>query len=304
MRRAWSSATDVEVKDPLSPNWQRIAREPLVRFMALGGLIFLVAHVVDRERESSARQIVIDSQLERRIIGISEAQNGFVPDAEQLKVLVQGYVNDEMLYREALRVGLDRDDEIIRRRLIQKMEFLERDLATVAPPGDPVLHAYYDSHPTLFVAPAAVSFEQIFFSSDRDGQARAQVRAQRVREEILAKAPIPTSSFGDGFPISIPSGQITRGEAAGIFGATAVIDTLFTAPEGQWSAPVRSGYGWHLVKVIHRREPLRLPFEAVREQVRENYLNDQSRAAERRQLEALRARFQVVRPGSQEPRTS
>src|ERR1700743_698550 len=130
-------------RTPLSLNWQRIGREPLVRFIALGGLIFLVAHLVDQERESSARQIVVDSQLERRIIGISEAQNGFAPDAEQLKVLVQGYGNDEMLYREAWRVGLDRDDEIIRRRLIQKMEFLERDLATVTPPGDPVLHAYY-----------------------------------------------------------------------------------------------------------------------------------------------------------------
>jgi peptidyl-prolyl cis-trans isomerase C len=289
----------------MSSKWQRIGREPLVRFMALGALIFLAAHVMEREHESAARRIVVDAQLDRRIIEINEAQNGVTPTPAQLRLLVQSYVNDEMLYREALRMGLDRDDEIIRRRLIQKMQFLERDLAAVSAPAERELHIYYDSHPALFLAPAAVSFEQLFFNADRDGSAGAQVRAQHARAAIDSKGIVPTpGGSSDEFPISIPTQEITRSEASGIFGATAILDTLFATPEGQWSAPVRSEYGWHLVKVIHHSPPVRPPFEAVHDRLREEYLNDQSRAAEQRALATLRAHFEVVRSGKQVPRTS
>jgi hypothetical protein len=288
----------------LAPKFRFITREPLVRFLALGALIFVVAHVIARERESAARQIVVDDRIERRLASVNEAQYGVPPNAEALQRLLASYVDDEVLYREALRMGLDRDDEIIRRRLIQKMQFLQHDLASASPPDEPQLRAYYNSHPTLFLSPESVSFEQIFFSADHGGSAAAQARAQRTRVQLTNEGASHSGARNDEFPVSIPVEPITRDDATGLFGSTAIVDALFTTPEGQWSPPVRSGYGWHLVKVSHRQPPNRLPFESVEDQVRADYMTERTRGAEQRELEALRSHFEVVRLGKPAPRSS
>ena len=122
----------------LSPRaiWRRVRREPLVQFVALGALIFAVAHFAQRERSMAERRIVVDEQVQRRIVQVSQTQTGITPGPEQLERLVDDYIDDEVLYREALRLGLDQGDEIIRRRLIQKAQFLQRDLADPAQPDE------------------------------------------------------------------------------------------------------------------------------------------------------------------------
>ena len=283
---------------------RQLTREPLLRFLAMGALIFLGANIVQHERESAARRILIDAQLERRLISVNEAQYGVAPTPQQLSKLVDNYVAEEMLYRQALAMGLDRDDEIIRRRLIQKMQFLQQDMAGASAPSRAALRAYYESHPALFVSPGSVSFQQLFFSADRGDSAAALRRAERARGRVRGEQVAPASNQSDEFPISIPGEPLTRDQAVGIFGSTSIVDALFAMPEDQWSAPVQSAYGWHLVRIIRRQSSSRLPFDAVEDQVRGDFLTEQVNAAEQQQLNALRSRFKVVRTANTDPHNS
>jgi hypothetical protein len=289
--------------------WRQFTREPLVRFLSAGALIFLIANIVQHGRESAARRILVDAQIERRLIAVNEAQYGVAPTPQQLARLEDSYVADEMLYREALQMGLDREDEIIRRRLIQKMQFLQHDMAAAAAPPRAALRAYYESHPSLFLTPASVAFQQLFFSADRGGYAAALARAEHARERVRDEQVSPASSRGDElrgdqFPISIPGEPLTRDQAKGIFGPTPLVETLFAAPENHWSAPVRSAYGWHVLRVSRRLPSSRLPFDEVEDQVRADFLTEQVNTAEQQQLNALRSRFEIVRSAHADPHSS
>jgi peptidyl-prolyl cis-trans isomerase C len=282
--------------------WPRLRREPLLQFLVLGGLIFAVAHVVQSGHSATQRRIVVDAQLQRRIVEINQSQSGITPRGAQLERLTEEYIDDEVMYREALRMGLDQDDEIVRRRLIQKVRFLQRDLATGSKPSEVDLNAYYSAHPELFAAPASVSFEQLYFSADRGGWPEAEVRARRALNRI---ARTPTSSIeataDDTFPFEIPAEDFTRVEAGRVFGDTPILDALFGAPVGQWSEPVRSAYGWHLIRVNRRRQTNVTPFEEARAQVEAAYTQDQMDAAEQREMQALRARYEIVRVDKPSP---
>jgi peptidyl-prolyl cis-trans isomerase C len=281
----------------LRPLWQRLKREPLLQFLILGALIFAMAQLVQSKRAASQRQIVVDAQLQRRIVAINQTQSGITPGAAQLGRLVEDYIDDEVMYREAMRMGLDRDDEIVRRRLIQKMQFLQRDLATVPTPGESELRAYYGAHPELFAAAASVSFEQLYFTADRGGWPEAETRARHAFDR-LTRMPASSTESGmdDAFPFQIPAHNFTRVEAARLFGDTPIVDALFSAPAGQWSGPVRSAYGWHLIRVASRHLSSVVPFAMARAQVEADYTQEQMKVAQQRELQALRARYEIVRP--------
>lgn len=271
--------------------WQR---EPLVRFLSIGALIFACNDVVQSWHADASRQIQIDGPLQQRIIELSRAQSGLTPSGEQLARLIDNYIDDEVRYREALRQGLDRDDEIVRRRLIQKVMFLQHDLAAPAAASDADLHAYYDAHVAAFREPATLSFEQLYFSADHGGWSEAEQRAWQVHARLAADAGVAAHS-GDPLPLVIPDGELSRAQAVALFGDTPLIDSLFSAPIGSWSAPVQSGYGWHLFRVTHRT-PMQVPaFEQVRAQVEAAWRDEQTQTVERRELDGLRLQYQITR---------
>jgi peptidyl-prolyl cis-trans isomerase C len=200
-----------------------------------------------------------------------------------------------VMYREALRLGLDQDDEIIRRRLIQKMQFLQRDLATVSPPGEKELRAYYDAHPQLFTTATSVSYEQLYFSGDHAGWTNAERRARGVLDQLQQGSTKSLASQDDPFPFQIPAEDLTRAQAVRVFGDTGIVEALFSTSEGEWSEPVRSAYGWHLIKVDHRQSASVAAFSQVRTQVESGYVQEQTEAAQQRELAALRAHYDIVR---------
>lgn len=276
----------------------RLAREPLLRFMLAGALIFMAAHFAQAWRIQASQRIVVDPQVERRLIAISQLQDGVTPGPRQLAALVDQYVEDEVLYREALRRGLDRDDEIVRRRLVQKMRYIEHDLAVPPVPNEQVLRAYYSSHAALFTSPASVAFDQVYFSPDRDGWPGARARALRVRAALASGSRVALARLDDPFPVQLPSGELTREDAERLFGASGIAAALFHGKPGQWSQPLRSGYGWQLVRISHLSPPRTAPFGEVRDEVQADWMQEEAKRLERRELDALRSRYQVVRVGS------
>jgi peptidyl-prolyl cis-trans isomerase C len=283
----------------LSPRaiWRRVRREPLLQFVALGTLIFAVTHFAQRERSMAERRIIVDEQVQRRIVQVSQTQTGITPGPEQLKRLVDDYIDDEVMYREALRLGLDQDDEIIRRRLIQKAQFLQRDLATAPQPAEDELRAYYNAHPELFTSAMSVTFEQHYFSADHGGWTRAERRTRQALDQLQREPAGSEALPDDAFPLQIPAEDLTQAAAVRLFGDTPIVGALFSSPEGQWSEPVRSAYGWHLIKVDHRRPSSVAAFSQVRAQVESAYMQERTDVAQRRELAALRARYDIVRPG-------
>ena len=271
------------------------AREPLAQFLVLGLLIFVAAHVVQSVREASARRIVVDAAVEQRLVRLHMLQTGATPSDLDLSGLTSDYVRDEALYRTALKMGLDQGDEIIRRRLIQKMEFLLDDGSAPGEPDERTLRAYYRGHPGQFVRPGAVSFSHRYFNPDLGGDAAALARA---RAALAAGG----GSGGDAFPLQSAYAEVDRTAALQVFGQTPIVDALFSQPAGRWVGPIRSGYGWHLLFISGRRADTLPPFGTARADVRTAWLAQAREMARQRRLEHIRAGFQVVRTAGAAPR--
>jgi hypothetical protein len=265
----------------------------MLHFIVAGSLIFGVTQLIAAYRDQSARTIVVDDALRSRLGKLYALQLGAAPTDAQLTGLVETYVHDEVLYREALALGLEHGDEIIRRRLVQKMGFLQSDLIIAADPDEQSLRAFHERHPAQFAEPARIDFQQYFFGGDEaDGyrhaaQALAQLQAGSGTPAIAA----------DRSPLAAGYRALDRAGLTRLLGATPIVDALLQAPVGKWQGPLQSGYGWHLARVGRRDEPVAPPFEAVRAAVAEVVRAQQKEENNRRSFEQLRARYDVRHDG-------
>jgi len=274
---------------------KRILREPLLHFMLIGALLFLVTAWVNTKRNQAGQQIVIDNNIVGRIIMQYQSQLGMLPSKEALDGMIEDYIRGEIYYREALKLGLDKDDEIIRRRLSQKYEFLQNDLTVVPPPSDDTLKAYYNAHPELFRDLATVSFTHIYFSPDRDGNEEARNRAEAVFDKISGVNIEHAWQSGDPFPLENNYTGITKLDARQNFGVSAFADSLFTIPEHQWSHPVPSGYGWHLIYVTGRKPAIVPPFESVKKDVVVAWQNQQQKQQNEKRYHDVEVQYTILR---------
>lgn len=287
--RHGQSATRVEWR--AWPVLRRIAREPMTHFLLIGAAIFAVGHYMPSD--PGRYRIVVDAQ---HVDGLAEnyvRQFGQPPSRPVLDSLIARYVDDEILYREGLAAKIDAGDEVVRRRIIQKMQFLVQDLHAPKAPSEAALQAYYHAHAARYTAPERIAFTHIYFSPDRDGDDGAKQRALKVLASLgpgVARAP----ERGDAYPDAYDFASIGPEEADRLFGETPIAKDIFGAPRGRWSGPFRSGYGWHLVYVSAMVPRHLAPFARVRDRVHADWLDDTQSAANRRAFEALKQRYTIV----------
>lgn len=220
-------------------------REPLAQFLLAGALIFALFSLWGGNADPGDRRIEVDEARVQRI-GTQWMQTWHrPPTAAELDGLISDYVQEEVYYREALRLGLEEDDPVVRRRLRSKMEFLAVDQLESAKPSDAVLQAWLKAHPALYAEDPKVSFEQIYLGSATDQDAGAAAAS-----EALARLAAGTSPAGLGKRLSVAASlsQASRSEIDRQFGDR-FAEGLLRAPQGRWSGPVRSGFGLHLVRV-------------------------------------------------------
>jgi parvulin-like peptidyl-prolyl isomerase len=276
----------------------RILREPLMHFFLAGLILFVAADAY--KRANDIYRIEITPERVAALELSYQQQFGAPPTPAAREALIGRYIDEEVLFREGLAMGLDRGDEIVRRRVVQKMQFLQQDLQPPREPSEQELRSWYDSHLAQYAIPARVSFTHIFFSPDKGGDAGAQARARTVLAGLngaVTRAP----DRGDNFPDLYDYTGFGPAEAARLFGETPLARALFTAPTGRWAGPYQSGYGWHLIFISARKPPQTPPFEAVRDQVRADRLAAAAADANRRAFETLKARFVVVRDDRNSP---
>ncbi|MDB5968046.1 MAG: hypothetical protein JWQ90_496 [Hydrocarboniphaga sp.] len=273
----------------------RTLREPLLQFLLLGALLFVLAHVVEQHRQTAERQILIDDDTISRLVKLYEMQMGSAPSPARLEGIIEEHVRDEVLYREALHMGLDQNDEIVRRRLIQKLDFLNRDLTAVPEPDEAALRAYYDAHTSEFTEAPRVSFTHRYFSPDIDGFDGARRRAEDALRQLRLQGPSAAASDGDRFALQQGYAELSPPELVQIFGQFPIVEGLLRSTPGQWSGPLQSGYGWHLVQVTQRREAQVPPFETLRERVRSAWVERTRQQYNAASFDELRRRYEVVR---------
>jgi hypothetical protein len=274
-----------------------IAREPLVHFFIIGLAAWLA---VTGWRARDLRYTIEIGDLERRRISEEYVrQFGIPPPAQQWQRLLDHHIREEIYRREALALGLDLDDEIVRRRLVQKFEFLQTDLAMPDVPTDAQLVDWFAHQQQRYRLPARVSLAHVYFSPDREGEDAARQRAERALSALRSSNGPSGASLGDAFPGPTEVAELALPEARKLFGDSELTRRLFELTPGQWSGPWRSGYGWHLVRVTaHISEEARR-LDQVRATALDDYLAERRRLANEAQFLALRSRYTVRFTGAE-----
>lgn len=261
----------------------KLIREPLFQFVILGLAIFAIyAFASDRLSTNESATIRMTPSDVELLSATFERQWQRSPTEGELTNLVKARIREEVFYREALAVGLDQNDMIVRRRMVQKMEMLSQDLALLADPTDTELQAFFDEHKEDYRIPPELSFSHVYFNLDRRGDA-AEAEAQRLLAELRTQSPPPVRApeRGDRFMLGYDFNRFSSPQVAREFGEP-FADAL-TELEPGWQGPVLSGYGLHLV-YLETRIDGRIP---IWTEVRDRLVMDFNRMRSDRSKDAL-----------------
>jgi len=271
---------------------RRVLREPFLHFVLLGAALFGVSEYLEARAKYTEIHITPDA-----VRGIAEnyrLQYGSAPAPGQLAALVDAYTREEVFYHEALKLGLDKDDEIIRRRLVQKYEFLQQDLGVTREPTDAELEAFYRQHTGRYRVPPKVAFTQVYFSPDAHGEAGARAQALKLAQVLNARGVTRAPQEGDRFPGPTDFAALSAEELVRVFGKDGLASEIFNQTPHRWVAPLRSGLGWHLVYVNERLPEQLATFEEARDTVRRDYLESERAGRNERVYAKLKRGFTVV----------
>ena len=276
-----------------STGLKKLMREPLAHFVLLGAGLFVWSALWGQPGTRNERIVVTEAHVSR-LIEIFGRTWQRPPTERELQGLVDEHIKEEILYREALAMGLDRDDTIIRRRLRQKMEFLSEDLAAQNDPADEELEAYLAEHVERFRIEGPLSFAHVYISIDRRGdKAIDDAKALLARLNRDPEASGDVASLGDRLPLPSNYESTTPSEIAKMFGR-AFAERVSGLPVGEWSGPVESGYGLHLVLVSERSEDRMPELAEVREAVTRDWRVREREQTNDELFRQLREKYRVV----------
>jgi hypothetical protein len=269
---------------------RRLLKEPLFHFLLLGAAIFVAYSLVAVPGRAPGTIVVTAERVKHLEAGFERLWQRPPTDAER-KGLIDDWVREEIATREALALGLDKDDPVIRRRLRQKLEFVSEDAGSAAEPTDAELEAYLRAHAGAFSEGPRVTFRQVYLDPSRHGDRLARDAAQllaRLRQNDSAATP----SLGDATLLPARLDDAPATDIAKQFGETFATALVALAP-GSWQGPVESTYGVHLVRV-DRRSAARAPELAdVKDAVRREWTNARRLEATERLYQDLLERYTV-----------
>ena len=272
---------------------KRILREPLLHFLLLGAMLFAGYHLVSKHTGFEPGKIVVtQGQIEHLALGFTRTWQR-PPTVEELNGLIRDYIREEVYCREAVALGLDRDDTVVRRRLQQKLEFVSDDVAALAEPTDADLQSFLQAHPDKFRVEQRFTFSQVYLNPEHRRETLAADAAKLLGELNQVGAQTNLSALGDSFLLENQFDAIPVTEAAKLFGEKFAARLAELTPR-QWQGPVESGYGAHLV-LVKERTPGRLPALAdVRDAVRSEWVNVHRLAANEQFYQGLLKHYTVT----------
>jgi hypothetical protein len=288
-------------------NARQILREPLLHFLVAGGVLFAVFSLTGNKGSVPPTDKTITVDDEALLTFLQYRSKAFEPEyftdqiqalsEQERKDLVDQFVEEEMLYREAKALGLEQGDYVIRQRLVQKMRFLMDDLTEGgSKPGDAVLSEYLKKNKDVYTLEPSVTFTHVFVDSTLHGDKTAREKAERLKAELNSRGAAfnDAPQFGDRFPFLQNYVERTPDFVTSHFGAEFLAGLEKIAPsENVWSGPVKSMHGYHLLMVTSRL-PARLPeLHEIRAQVEEDWLRDRVEGVRTQALSRLASEYIV-----------
>ena len=265
----------------------KLLKEPLLHFILLGIGIFVLYEVMNPDHQSESEKIIIDDNDVERIITNYQKSWSQTPDEKTLKILLDEYIQSEMLYKEALKLNLDHNDEIIKRRLKQKYEFLIEDLIEQDDINEDELKSYYQDNLSSYVSDRKISFEQVYFSPDLH-QEPEQLATEQLTRFNLSQVELQgdNSHLQNEYPLS------DKSEIARVFGSE-FADLTVDLELDKWQGPIKSGFGYHLVRVNSVAPSTTLGYEQVVDQVKTDYRQNSTKDYNKQIVETLREQYEV-----------
>ena len=288
--------------DRMGPAMKRLLREPLIHFLALGAILFGVYAYAERSHggveQPKQIQLTVDDLSQMVVVFRSQWRRD--PTPEELRSLVEEKVHEEVLYREALALGIDKDDTIVKRRMAQKMQFLAEDVAAAREPAREELGKWYEANRDQFALPPRVSFRHLYFSPDRRGaHARDDAAAALTKLCGQSEDSNVAATLADSFMFQEYYRDRTPEFLGKEFGPNFALAVAKISP-GSWQGPVESGFGWHLV-FVDALIPGRVPaLEEVEADVKTAWLAEQKARAWQKAYQDMRAKYTVMLPASPE----
>ena len=271
---------------------RRLLKEPLVHFVILALAIFAVYRVVKpSEAGKPDRIIVTDPKMEQMAAFFAKTWQR-EPTAAELKGLIDDYVKEEIFVREALALGIDKDDTVIRRRLRSKMEFLIDAASEALTPTDAELNAYLKANPGKFEIDPVIAFQQIYLNPERRGD-RIDQDAASILEALLSGATADPAKLGDATLLPSELSATSQTSISRIFGREFAL-AIGNARSGRWSGPIKSTFGLHIIRVTDYMAG-RIPnLDEIRDVVAREWANDTRKALQDVRLEGLLKRYEVI----------
>ncbi|MGX7951559.1 peptidylprolyl isomerase [Tsuneonella sp. HG249] len=263
--------------------WKRWAREPLVHFLLAGVAIFVVLGWRSEPSDPASREIHLTREDQARLsVNFAEVMGRPPTDAE-LKAVTSRWIREEILYREALRLGLDEGDAVVRKRLAQKMDVIAASAADAETPSNEALEKWRNSHPERFAQDMKLSFDQLYFTS----------RGRAVVAKTLLGGGADWTKVGD--PVSLPphfEEARTSAVASEMGDEFARAAARLTAGR-EWQGPIESALGWHLVRLTARQPGTLPPLAAIRQRVEDDWRAETGRGRQDAAYRTLRSAYTV-----------
>ena len=252
-------------------------------FLGIGLSIFLIDLLLNPVNEDKTIFITNDEVMS--LVSAWSIQVGRDPNVDEIRSIIDGLVEEEILYREALRLGLDNEDRIIKRRLAQKLTFLRQESIS-NDPDNKALAAYYDSNVDAYKNPERFSFTHLYFSIEKDALERSKLALRKIKKG-------DNYSGADPFLLGKNFSNRSKKDIKKDFGIN-FLKAFDSSELNTWLGPITSSYGIHLVKILDKSESYLPTFAEIRPQVKIDYLLEERDAQIKGYLEELKSEYKVV----------
>ena len=281
---------------------RKIFNNSLFLFIVIGAFIYTSFYLFG-ERETSDSELITITQGEVDAM-VTRWQKTRMrnPTEIELSSMIRAHVREEVLYRKALEMNLDKGDVIIRRRLAQKLDYLTQDIAaSINKPSEADLKGFYQSNPLQYSSKITVSFKHIFIDPDKRNNGGVMSSASSLLKKLEAmNGAIETDSLGDRFPLKDYYNDQTRINVQRNFGQE-FSRQLFLTPVKKWTGPILSGYGTHLIYIYSIKAPELIPFEEVKGVLEEDWITLKKEEAELKYFNSLLSQYKIIVEGEEKP---
>lgn len=271
--------------------FKKYLHEPLVHFLVLGGLIFLIyAYINDGFANPDATIFI--SQAEINQLHYRWQKKYFrEPSKEEKQKMIDKAVYDEVIYKEALKMGLDKNDLIIQRRLVQKLEFLSSDLSTFVKPSDTELQEYLDAHSQDFMLPEKIEFLQVFVDP-RKYEGQLDNYFTRLKKKLINTPLASLEILSDNKMLPVHNPAQTQKETARQFGRV-FAEKLHTLALNSWQGPVKSAYGFHFVYIQSKQESKISTLQSIKALVRSQWMAEEQTKNNQKFYDNIKASYTI-----------